>query len=1250
MISTGSKCDFTTQLRVPPGEELVVRWNEAAGNWRILQPDDELELLPDSALEALIRAPKWLRDDLRLRFADLLFDILPARGYRDFRFVDIRDQNYLVMQKSTGGFEYYLAPHWIPLDGIEPSRSRKHATQWFSQDMQPIRYRNSQYRLDADSRLVTRRQAAGTFWDYIRAIQIDEIPAVKYCAVPWPVPEGFLVGDQSGVIRHVTIENGEVKRSAEICRLKNGLNAAPTAADLDDDGEMETLSGSREGTLEWLNPDLNKQTIDRAGIEELDAGGYTVPCFHDFNRDGIPDLVVGNQAGEIRWFEAEISSGKWRIDREQIWDPPFQGNRKDEPRYTGTGAIPRFRDMDDDGEPDLVVGTVDGDIRMFRGPDWLDLLPEIKCCPRRSFAAPAWTESGAIMVLGDRDGQLSIYKVEGGIWRSTAPWRFVPSRIASNPEEYYDRYYREWEELRSPLDSESVERFARLILNAEPELLDEIAFTIAHTPTEILRAMSRMEFSDIPLINARELYRIVEKLPYVRLKENPEEGKTTLEYRILNRDEWLTMPFDIYYWWVLHPRILYEIPSRLDPWFWNASAEERGLTENEWWRHEEDFELLRPSARSRFWRSVLPYDRRYGDPLMQYVRECQTVEAALHAYSDWMSRTSMHGFMEFGYSTDDIQPLLIYAKHYGSCGEQAILTAAALRSILIPAAHVGARGEDHAWNEWWSDGNWRHLDVNSDPHEVGHNWVWREHTDHSRPVSIVVRNRGDDAAFPVTGEVLNPPGSRYTTSGRGYTDTGTVQLTVIDSKSNPVEAAMVIVRSQNRASRDIAYVQYTDHHGTCVLNLGEQLNGGYTFEVISAAGMAGISDFHVEEGTQHPVTIRVPGEAPAWPENTGSTMVSTLETGSKLRFKVLSGFLTPPNFHTSKQSRLNTTLGEKTGFRGTRWYCHTLDSLPELTVVSEAGKIVGVDGILPFKRSQVCRIGIPGAYRTGAMVELTVPDGWSESDTKAEPDLLPATEYLDFPIRQDDPDSPLPECSFMLGPFTLPANERFFQVKSTGRTDGLDLDLFVFEDKNGDREIQEDEKLAESTTPTAEEKITIEEPGEKVLWILGQGWSVPDPGQQEALLDRVRLIDRLRNGEPAKMRFARADFRLSALPVIPVPESEASERSAAGPEPEPSREKKRLTIKEQELAVSPHDGCKTIDIRQVIAVYFKRKPARLSIRIDAEDITGQLHFTPTSARFFPQSDWTDGNHLIEVSAQLAENDPEIHLSSIFIIQ
>ena len=103
--------------------------------------------------------------------------------------------------------------------------------------------------------------------------------------------------------------------------------------------------------------------------------------------------------------------------------------------------------------------------------------------------------------------------------------------------------------------------------------------------------------------------------------------------------------------------------------------------------------------------------------------------------------------------------------------------------------------------------------------------------------------------------------------------------------------------------------------------------------------------------------------------------------------------------------------------------------------------------------------------------------------------------FPDQTIRQDNPDSPLPRSSWELGPFRIPETAPFLEIRTEGKTPGMDIDLFLFHDENGDGFVHGmDENIMKSTSPVSEERIFLDQPQKGLYWLYVHGWKVPDDG------------------------------------------------------------------------------------------------------------------------------------------------------------
>lgn len=126
------------------------------------------------------------------------------------------------------------------------------------------------------------------------------------------------------------------------------------------------LSGA--SALSAAPPAFEAEVLVQCGAGPLQAAGYSVPAWHDWTGDGLPDLVVGEGGGA--WPESHIclfpntggpgapvfASAQWLTAGGLPIVCPGAGC---------LGAFPRVVDWDGDPARDLLVGLADGRVTLY---------------------------------------------------------------------------------------------------------------------------------------------------------------------------------------------------------------------------------------------------------------------------------------------------------------------------------------------------------------------------------------------------------------------------------------------------------------------------------------------------------------------------------------------------------------------------------------------------------------------------------------------------------------------------------------------------------------------------------------------------------------------------------------------------------------------------------------------------------------------------------------------------------------------
>jgi hypothetical protein len=385
------------------------------------------------------------------------------------------------------------------------------------------------------------------------------------------------------------------------------------------------------------------------------------------------------------------------------------------------------------------------------------------------------------------------------------------------------------------------DEYANLINTCDERVVDEVAFQVAHMPVQSLIDSRFRVRMNMLVSNADMIYNTVDSLQYVRLKEYGAFGNkdfyTVTEYRIENGKNsgdfiWQEIPRDIYYWYIVHPKVFHEGVYELDK--TNSSSQR---TYGYFWREyiwynpdpNHDYTKVNKTTAQgtvstipRFGELIqqpdVMWDRDKG--FMYFNRPFGNNDHALDLIGNWASKA----IPVDAKNPRAVQPNQALYEHNGNCGEDSYLLVAACRTALIPCITMNTSGEDHVWGGIWDEDKWNHFEffrgglANSG---WGFTSFFEDGSYESSgwKMSYVMLNRPDGYKMPWT---------------KAYTETAFIKLKVTDKNGMPIDGAKVVLWCKpgpyyNTGWQKAGYI-WTDHTGALEIEVGDYKAYGFQID------------------------------------------------------------------------------------------------------------------------------------------------------------------------------------------------------------------------------------------------------------------------------------------------------------------------------------------------------------------------------------------------------------------------------------
>ena len=223
--------------------------------------------------------------------------------------------------------------------------------------------------------------------------------------------QDLFVGDNSGKIHYFNNNAGTyelVDGFDTFSEIEPEISdAKPAFIDYDGDADLDLLVGSYSDPLQLFNNNAGSyslvDTLDNPFFKLIDNDAQA-PAFSDVDGDGDMDLILGSKSGDLKYYENNAGV----FDSAAV--SPFDGID------VGTYSSPTFADIDGDGDADIIIGTGDDDLTTVFNNDGTYVLAEGSDNPFDGFKAAGNTSPALSDMDGDGDLDVLVGDYAGSIY------------------------------------------------------------------------------------------------------------------------------------------------------------------------------------------------------------------------------------------------------------------------------------------------------------------------------------------------------------------------------------------------------------------------------------------------------------------------------------------------------------------------------------------------------------------------------------------------------------------------------------------------------------------------------------------------------------------------------------------------------------------------------------------------------------------------------------------------------------------
>jgi len=215
----------------------------------------------------------------------------------------------------------------------------------------------------------------------------------------------------------------ELKTRRLLRTIDVGNESIPTLADIDGDGDLDLLIGNKiapdeegTGTITWFENTGTKSAPAFRQRAPLPLRGeyHYAPAVADLDGDGLPDLVVGTWRDRVQWWR---NTGTRATPVWTLADSVLVTLTR------GSNTVPALADLDGDGDLDMIVGEASGELNLYRNVG-TNTAPNFELVTDKFQAIDVGRRSAPALADVDGDGRadLLLGSEDGGVqlWRNTS--------------------------------------------------------------------------------------------------------------------------------------------------------------------------------------------------------------------------------------------------------------------------------------------------------------------------------------------------------------------------------------------------------------------------------------------------------------------------------------------------------------------------------------------------------------------------------------------------------------------------------------------------------------------------------------------------------------------------------------------------------------------------------------------------------------------------------------------------------------